>query len=260
MEQDIKLMLTISNQRPVELTDLTLSLNSLADEYRRFLAVKESTVDADNIKLYIHEIRTGSIVTYLQAMAPYALPLVEHSETIVGYAKHLKSWYDFLAGGAERRVTPEDRQTLQNLSNILEPVAKDRGSQVNIGVVNVQGDVHMNVTVGSLESNAAQNLAKRELEKLKEPVSGLHEKVLMYWHQARNEIGGKTGDRAIIELIHKGAVKTIFAGDDIKAAMLYDEPHPFSKGFVVDVVAQTVDDKPVLYKVTHLHEAFDIER
>ncbi len=79
----------------------------------------------------------------------------------------------------------------------------------------------------------------------------------MYWWQARNDIAGHAGDKAKIESIYDGPVKTTFQDDNIKAAMLLDEPHPFKKAFVVDVVVETIEGKPMLYKVTRLHEAFE---
>lgn len=258
MSQDAKLVLEIKNRKPIELTDLTRSLNALADEYRRKLAIRESVVDAENIKLYVKEIRSGSIITELVALAPYALPLIDNTKTIFEYAEHLKSLYDFLLGKAESPTVIE-KSTLQNLSDIIEPVAKDGGSQLNIAAMNINAPVTFNFTIGSIEANAAQNAAHREMEKLKEPVYGLHTKVLMYWWQARKDLDSKTGDKAKIESIGNLPVKVVFDNDAIKAAMLMEIPHPFKKAFVVDVAVETINDKPVLYRVLRLHESFDID-
>ena len=257
MDSDMKLKIEIKNSRPVELTDLTSSLNSLADEYKRQLAIKESNVDSENIKLYVKEIKSGSIITELVALAPYALPFVDNAKTILEYAEYLKGWYEFLIGKGEQPA-PAEKRTLQNLTEILEPIAKDNGSQINIGALNIQGDVVVTLNMDYMQANAAQNFARRKLDELKEPVTGKHSKVLMYWWQARNEIGSKSGDRAKIESLFDGAVKVEFDNDAIKHAMLLEEPHPFKKAFVVDVTVETVGGKPALYKVTKLHESFDL--
>lgn len=45
---------------------------------------------------------------------------------------------------------------------------------------------------------------RREIIDLREPITGLHENVVMYWAQARNVIGNKSGDKARIESISTG--------------------------------------------------------
>jgi hypothetical protein len=128
---------------------------------------------------------------------------------------------------------------------------------MNLGALNVHGNVVLNVTINSTEANAAQNGIRRAVEALKEPVTGLHQEVVMYWAQARNQPDSKAGDKARIESLYKGDVKVRFANDLLKTQMLYDPPYPFKKAFVVDVSVETVDGKPVLYRVLRLHDILD---
>src|SRR5258708_7552480 len=130
------------------------------------------------------------------ALAPQALQLISYTNALVNFFKHIKAAYDYLSGASDVKP-PLDKTTYQNLSNIVEPVAKDRGSQINIG--NVSGDLVLHIN--STEANAIQNAAKREIELLAEPTVGIHEKVLLYWYQARNEAKSGTVDRATIENI-----------------------------------------------------------
>lgn len=111
--------------------------------------------------------------------------------------------------------------------------------------------------MNSLEANAAQNAIQREQLRLREPSARAHEKVLMYWWQARNDITGHAGDKAKIESIYDCPVKTLFMDDSIKSAILLDEPYPFKKAFIIDVVVETIEGKPMLYKITRFHEAID---
>src|SRR3712207_2028165 len=55
--EDAKLTVKIENKRPVELTDLTESLLSLGDEYKRFVAAHPDLSGTQNVRLYIKEIR-----------------------------------------------------------------------------------------------------------------------------------------------------------------------------------------------------------
>lgn len=252
MSNEARLIVEINNKRPVELVDLARSMTAFGNEYRRFLVTHAPEADATDVRLYVKEIRAGSIITELVALAPYALPLLEHTVTIVEYAKKLKEAYDWLAGKADKKPDLVERETLQNLSQIVEPVVNDNGSQMNIQSVHIHGNVVLNMN--SVEANAIQNRIGRELEALKEPTRGLHEQVVMYWEQARNQPDGATGDKAKIESLYRGGVKVRFANDQLKSQMLYEPEHPFSQAFVVDVQVETVNEKPVLYKVLHLHE------
>lgn len=257
MQDKMKLTIEIKNKHPVELLDLARSMMALGDEYQRFLVKHDAMLDADKVKLYIKEIRSGSIITELVALAPYTLPFVEHADSVLEYAKYLKAFYDWSIGRNDQPMPQVEKTTLQNMNQIIEPIAKDKASQINFGAINVSGDFILNLSLSGIEANAAQNAIRREIESRKEPITGIREQVVMYWAQARNEQNNKAGDKARIESICPNDVKVRFANDELKTRMLYDEPHPFNKSFLVDVAVETINDKPVLYKVLTIHEVFD---
>lgn len=256
MEEVARLTIEIKNSRPVELLELTQSFQSFADEYRRYLLQSEEPPIADDVKLYIKEIRSGSIITDLVALSAMALPFVENANSIIGFGDHLKKAYDFLTGKSEEKPDLE-KTSYENLSRFVEPIAKDNASQINCSTV-VNGTVILNIHLDSPSANAAQNIASREIQALKEPTTGFKEKVLLYWYQARNDTKSTTGDKAIIESIHKGPVKAIFAHAGIKAKMLLDAENPFIHAFVVDVIVETVNERPALYKIIDVHEKIDM--
>jgi hypothetical protein len=258
--EDMKLVFKIDNVKPVELQDLAMSMLSLGDEYRRFANVNAYDVAVEEVRLYVKEIRAGSIITELMAMTPFALPLVSYASSVVDFTGHIVNIIEFFSGKKTETIGYLDKRTLENVSTILEPVARDHGSQLNLSNVTIHGDVTLNLTINSMEANAAQNGIRKRLETMKEPVTGIHEQVVMYWAQARNqEHSDGAGDRAKIESIYHGAVKVKFADDDIKYQMLFKEPHPFRKGYLVDVAVEAVEDKPVLYRVLKLHEVIPLD-
>lgn len=257
MQDKMKLTIEIKNKHPVELVDLARSMMAFGDEYQRFLAKHDAMLEADNVKLYIKEIRSGSIITELVALAPYTVPFTEHADTVLEYAKYIKVFYDWMLGRSDEPAPEVDKTTLQNMSQIVEPIAKDKASQINFGTINFNGQVILNLNMSGMEANAAQNAIRREIESRKEPVTGIREQVVMYWAQARNQQNNKAGDKVRIESIWPTDVKVRFANDELKTRMLFEEPHPFNKNFIVDVAVETVNNKPVLYKVLQLHEAFD---
>ncbi len=258
MLNDMKLTVEIKNSAPVELTDLTISLNSLADEYKRFLIKTQNTVNTDDVKLYVKEIKSGSIITELTTIAAQTSLFLDQAGTIIQYATYLKELYGFLIGDQEKPKNPIDKQTYQNLSNIVEPVAKDSGSQFNLGAINLNSEnITVNININSLSANTAQNKARKAIEQLKEPITGLHSQVLMYLYQARNDASSTTGDKSIIESIYNGPVKTIFINETIKAKVLSDEHNVFKKAYVVDASVETISGTPKLYKISDIHDVLD---
>lgn len=255
MADPVKLTVEFKNVHPIELTDLTQSLLAFADEYKRYLARDEEPTVADDVRLYVKEIRPGSIVADLVAMAPYALPFVENANHIFKFLGYLKTAYDYLLGESDEKPQLE-RNNYLNLTNILEPVAKDNGSYLNVGAIHVTtGPITVNIN--SMKANAIQNAANRELAALKAPTTGMHEKVLLYWFQARNDPKSKTGDKAIIESLHKGPVKALFVNESIKAKILSASENPFTMAYVVDVAVETIKEKPALYRILEMYDVLE---
>lgn len=255
MANDATLTIEIKNKTPVELIDLTKSLSSFADEYKRYLGTNDIAIPADEIKLYIKEIRTGSIIADLVALAPYGLPFAENANTIMGFSVYLKSAYEYLTGKSTDKPQLE-RNNYQNLSSFIEPVAKDNGSQINCHTT-INGNVEVTINLTSSEANAAQNIAKKEIDALAEPITGIHDKVLLYWYQARNDLRSTTGDKAIIESLYSNPVKVIFDNESIKMKMLSDPENIFVHAYIVDVSVETIKGKPAVYKITNVHEKID---
>ena len=160
---------------------------------------------------------------------------------------------------AGKRDTPPkelDRPNYQNLSNIVEAVAKDSKAQINIGTMNINAPVQ--IKTNSMEANAVQNRAKREAEKLQEPITDTKEKVVLYWYQARNDSKARTGDKAVVESVYRGPVKALCVNESIKTKMVLGADNPFTHAYVVDVTVETVKGKPVLYRILDVHERLEL--
>jgi hypothetical protein len=238
----------IKNKRPIELLDLTTSLAALGDEYLRHLTLEEPEAAASEVRLYVNEIRTGSVIATLIAASPQLIQVGTYALSVVSFSEKLAKAYKFLTGLGKK---PDiDRRTLQNLSSIVEPVAKDTGSQLNIGTNH--GAVFL--TINSSEANHSQNTIRRLLADDKSATTGYHEKVLLYWHQARNDPRSGAGDRGIIESISDAPVKVICINERIKQQMVLDKKNPFREAYIVDVAVETIKGKPAVYKVMALHD------
>src|SRR6266446_3921643 len=154
MPNEIGLSIEIKNTQPIELVDLTESLIGFADEYKRHIAISDPSALPEEIKLYVKEMRTGSIIADLIAIAPLMLPFVADANHVIEFCEYLSRAYKYLTGRS--REKPEmEKADLLNLMRIVEPIAKDVGAQINVGTINVAAPIQ--ITLNSLEANAAQN-------------------------------------------------------------------------------------------------------
>lgn len=258
MQTDQRLRIEINNDKPVELTDLTKSFQSAADEYKKFMESEGIELKKENVTLYIQEIKSGSIITDLIAISPLLLPLMANMSnvaTIIQFGQHLKKGYDFLLGRTNQRPN-FSKANYENFSGFVEPIAKDNASQLNIyTVINEKPAIVFNLN--SVDANAAQNAAKREIGMINEPIAGLHRNVVLFWYQVKKDMASKTGDRVIIESISPNPVKAIFDNEMVKTEIVLGAENPLTAGYLVDVSVETIMGKPVLYKILNLHERIE---
>ena len=254
---DSILRMTLKNSEPVDLIDFTKSCQAFADEFNRY---SKSHDDGQPARLLIKQVRTGSIEIDLIQFAPLVAPLVaavaEHPmsalstvNTVVSFVKNFKSLCGWLKGDNAHPEEPVDRKTLENVETWLEPVAKDAHSEINVCVVTINGDVNAPIFLNSQDANVCQNVAKRKRQELAEPQSGdIREQVLLRWHQSRNSVLGR-GDMAIIEAISAKPLRVVFQNKGMKSLLLSADDNMFKKPYLADVIVDSVEGAPKLYRI-----------
>ena len=94
---------------------------------------------------------------------------------------------------------------------MVQPTAKDSpGATFNIYYVE-KGKIADSLNLNVMEANAVQNSARLEIEKIKAPLAGYRDGVVLYFFQTRDDTRRDTGDKAIHERFSKSPVKTKFA-------------------------------------------------
>lgn len=259
--QDVRLVVTIENKRPIELIDLTRSLVALSVQFDRFVTKHGDSKENREAKLYVKEIRSGSVVVELIELATVGMiPFAENVNTIVDFAKYLKVGAQYLLGNIEGNNSPLALPDYRDFSALVNPVAKDNGAQLNVSA-QVNGDVHLHFNLSSIESNAMQNAVKREIEKLRVPEldNDTYERVLLMLWQARGDVKSNAGNKAVIEEISEKPMNILFDSEELKSEMLRGDINPFNRAFVVDVKIQKIQGVPRVYKILRMHEYFDLD-
>ena len=170
LELDVsdRLQITINNRRPVGLTDLTMALLGVGQQFERFIENETSEQDSTHSELLIKEVRSGSIIVELVAQALPVVPLLWQGGSLSEWVAYTKGVFDWLTGKQESPPKDVTKQDLKQWSNILEPVAKDHGAQMNF-TVSSGGTVINQVFITSEQANVAQNQIRREIGRLDEP-------------------------------------------------------------------------------------------
>jgi hypothetical protein len=258
--KDVRLVVRIENSQPIELLDLTKSLVSLASQFDKFTSKFGTDKESREAKLYVKEIKTGSVIIELQELATLGLiPFAENINTILDFTHYLQKATRYVLSGKNQKpeLSPTD---YRELSAIINPVAKDSGSQINVSTT-INGNVEFNFHLNSNDSNALQNIYKNEIEKGRSPetINDIHEKVAMTLWQARTDLKSKVGNKGIVEEISNKPMNITFETDSIKEEMLLGNMNPFKSVFIVDLKIQTVHGQPAVYKILKFHESFEIE-
>ena len=253
---EAKLTIKIENKRPIEITDFTDSFNSLANQYYKYLSENESFKLNQDTKLYIKEIRSGSIITELSDLVPLVIPFVENSNSVIEFTGFLKKGFDYFLGKSEEKPKDFDLKDCNNFNNIIKPIAKDNGSNVVFnGDWNFE-NVTVNFNFNSVEANAIQNGIQREKENLKEPTKNIQHKVLFYWDSAKYDEKSKSVDRGFIDSVSFKPLRVSFDDDYTKRLMLDIEENPFHLAYIVDVEVMDIQGIPSVYKILKMHEFF----
>lgn len=252
-----KLELKINNKNPVQLVDLTMALLGVGQQFERFIENETTEQHQVGTGLFIKEVRSGSIIVELVAQAIPLAPLLWTGGTLKEWLNYARSTIDWLSGEARTPPKQITKQDLKQWHNILEPIAKDSGSQMNLSVSN-GGVVVQQFIINSEQANAGQNRIRREAEKLEEPDDHIRRKQVMVWYQTRFDDHSASGNRAVIESITKQPVKVIFENNAVKRAMLAGDQR-FAKpwhelAYVVDVKVQTINGAIKAYTILDYHD------
>ena len=251
---EAKLTIHIENKRPIELIDFTEAFESLGNQYYKFLSESKDFRLTNDTKLYIKEVRTGSVITVLSDLTPYVLPFVENSNAVIEFTKFLKKGFDYFLGKTEEKPKEFDFKDCSNFNNIIRPIAKDNGSNaIFTGEINIE-KLTIEMRFDSIEANAIQNGIEKEKKLLKESQKNIYGNVLFYWDFAKYDEKSKAVDRGFVDSISQSSMRVTFDDITIKKSMLDMDDNPFHFLFLVDIEVMTVQNIPAIYKIVALNE------
>lgn len=257
---DSKLQIHIEYSNKIELEHYINSLHSVNSEYLNYISTARNHLQPNDIKLYVNEIRSGSIITDLIAYSPTMLAFAEHANTLIDFTKHITKTINLLKNNSAQEIIKEDKintTTLNNIQDLVEPILNDNKGKISFDAVNIGDNCTIHLTINSTNANEIYNNAQAIKDFRPSPKTNIKEQVLLIFTQTNGSTKNINSDKGIIESITKSAVKVRFTSDELKKSMLIEQ-HPYKVAYIVDVEIETIDDKPLLYKVLKFHEHIDL--
>lgn len=256
-----KLQIHIEYSNKIELAHYINSLDSVNSEYSNYIRTAENHLQPDDIKLFVNEIRSGSIITDLIAYSPTLLAFAEHANTLLDFTKHIANTINLLKNHSTHEIIEDEKLTTSTLSNIqglVEPILNDKNGKISFEGVNFGNNCTVNVTINSSDAKDIYNKAQSIKEFRPTPETNIKEQVLLVFTQTNSSTKNTNNDKGVIESISKNTVKIRFTNDELKKEMLFNQ-HPYGVAFIVDVEIQTINEKPFIYKILKLHECINID-
>lgn len=247
----------IKNNEPLELMEFVNSLSALSNEFTNYC--KENSIELHkDTKLYIQEIKQGSIIARLKAVFNKGLDVYKTSKSISNfYNNRLKPSINCLLGKEEKN-TEISKQTIKNTANIVSPNIRDNKSQMIFSFItlNIANNTYKEIDkieLSNAEQNIIQNRARLEIENLdkEEEIQTEYTNIVFYWEQTTRGVN-KPLDKGILKNkdLPKKAVKVIME-EDIKEQMIAGDV--FGNNYIVNASVLTgKNNKIIAYNITKL--------
>lgn len=255
-----KIIITVTNESPVSLIDLTDSLTGIADQYYDYIANDSKKMVKGT--LYVSEIRKGSMVFELVAESlPYVALLAVHTTPIEDWIKQFIATANWLKGVSKKPDRNFHKKDLNDMSKTFSLIANgEKSTAISFNLEGASIEHFNPVFYTGEDAKKISDRAKQEMALLDEKDEHTYRNRLMIWDQTKFNLKTNTGDKALIESIYEKPVKIVFQNESDKEYM-YNAGKPFDGtpwqelGFIVDVEVQYVNGKPKVYNVIHTHKS-----
>ncbi|CUH84704.1 hypothetical protein [Thalassovita mediterranea] len=262
------LTLRIDNSEPIELNDFVGAFTSLARAYRNQAA--ENPDIEDNAEIYVKEVRKGSIeadlLPYVMSTAPI---IAQHADQALQAIEFVAQWRQRITDLIEGNV-PKDPQKsdLDTFSSAVAAIARDPNATSTLEAATFEDgkrEVRAAFKFNTKQAIQAEQTLQTAYKQIKEERTKRAERVLMTF--TRSDIkdtpnGKRSGERVVIDEISKRDLAIMYASDLAKERVKHEvreaDENVYKKGFVVDVMIVSKNEKAVAYKILEVHEVIDL--
>lgn len=268
-EDNARLEVTIDTRNPIELREFVGLFVGLGNQFELHYA-REHGVAKGTAKFYVREIREGSIIAEL---VPYILPIgaagglalagIKHANDLVTFAKNIRSGLKLLAK-PEGRLPDPTQASLNDYLRTVQSVAHDPHGKLALAVYeDDERRIAFEFDTQEARTAEANILAQREELALTDGAD--HERVLMVFTRtnvAHAKTGKRSGELVEIEAVSPKPLPIVYASklaeERIRHEIAEADDNVYKKGFDVDVNVETRGERPIAYRLVHVHDVIDL--
>jgi hypothetical protein len=264
----IILMRLSVREQPIELGQFVAAFTSLAAEFERY---KKDTVPdfAGNSSLYVKEVRKGSIeailVSALQQSIPSALAIMENANTVMEFVNYYAGRLKIVAEPGAR-LPGSSKSELVHFTEQVAAIADIENSQLELAAyTKTNGEISESAVFkfNTQEARKIQENTAAQIGEIENREFGFHSRVAMVFERTDTHSanpGKKSGDMVRIEALSDKRLNLIYSSDltesEIKKEIRDSDENVYKKVFIVDVYIETINDRPIAYRVANLHDVF----
>jgi len=259
------LQIKIEHVLPLELGDVAAALGGLSRQYELFIERRDGREFGVRTKLYVQEIRPGSVditlINDFAATVAPVLPIISDIKLLIGFFEHFRAMIDFFSGDTKTTV-PVEIADCNNVQKIVGPISQQSGNGLQVNIFQ-NGKVTNNFIVDAGKAGRAARGAAAHKVVLGQPIGEALENQLLMWDQTSKRDAKTKGtwspDKAVIEAIDPKPRSVLFDENvtQIKKRMMDDPENMFQKIYIVDVLVIITEGKIRAYKVINLHGILD---
>lgn len=251
---------------PAELFALVSAFTAIGNQFERYLRESHPNL-VGAAKLYVREIRKGSTIVEL---IPVILPLIENMDRILivdGFVRRYGGVLQkYLSGNREETATKND---ISDFMGQVGVIATDPNgtSTISSAVYNqTKTTKRIEIKFDTAGARKAKEALDKQALEITLPAFEEQKRVMMRFFQSNlsnPSVGSpRTGERVVIESVSSRPLALIYetdlAKERIKHETSADDGNLYKKGFLVDCFVVRSEGRPVAYRVTAVHEVFDL--
>ena len=262
---------------PIELTDLTMSFAALASQYRKHLIDKVrsgggKTRDLE-VKLYITKIENNCILAELAGATDILgtlFSVMDYANIFVDFVNNIDHGIQYFLGLPSKNTKeiipseiPYSKKECADFENFLKVVSEQGELGLSVaeyGKETKEEKIHVSFKYSSDEAFEARKGAILAQDILESKGDADYKNVLMYYQQTNTDESksdGKTGERAVIKLIHPKPLPVYLVSnldkEKVKAHKADPSLNPLKVSYLVDVNVETDrNDFPKHYRVVRI--------
>lgn len=250
---------------PVEINDFAAMFAGVGAQFEDFLAKNHPELKGQ-AKMYVREVRKGSIVADMFANIPDLVGYMDSALIILGFGSLFSKRVRKLIKG--QFIEDASKSDLRELGETIRAVSHDSGGEMTIESLSYENNAwttKVELKMSASDSRKAVNTLEKQKLALDKKESADHKRKLMVFTRSDvfdAKLDKKSGEHVIINDISPNPRPLIYgsgiAEDRIKAE-IRSEGSIYKKGFVVDVNVQILaSGLPAAYSVTNLHQVIDL--